>query len=63
MRKLRLELDSFEIDSFTTASAGGGGIGTVAAREAQPTLKTFCGSTWLESNPTCCPCTPRHEEF
>ncbi|HEX6747203.1 MAG TPA: hypothetical protein VF092_07870 [Longimicrobium sp.] len=61
MRKLKLDLDALAIDSFSTADAVAG-HGTVAGREMQPTIKTFCGSTWLESNPTCCPCTPRYEE-
>ena len=62
MRKLKLDLEALAIDSFSTAPEAAGILGTVAARELQPTLKTVCGSTLLESNPTCCPCTPRYEE-
>jgi hypothetical protein len=61
MRKLKLDLDALAVDSFRTFGAPAW-RGTVGSRELQPTLKTFCGSTWLETNPTCCPCTPRHEE-
>jgi hypothetical protein len=61
MKKLKLDLCALAVDTFVTFAVAGGS-GTVAAREAQPTLKTFCGSTWLESNPTCCPCTPRYPE-
>jgi hypothetical protein len=57
MDKLKLDLDALAVESFATFPAAGW-RGTVAGRELQPTLKTFCGSTWLETNPTCCPCTP-----
>lgn len=62
MTKLTLDLDALAVDSFATGDAGDG-RGTVAGHGLQPTLKTICGSTWLESNPTCCPCTPRHQEI
>jgi hypothetical protein len=62
MKKLRLDLDAIAVESFSTLHTAGG-RSTVAGHAAQPTLKTFCGSTWLESNPTCCPCTPRHQEL
>ncbi|HSU13472.1 hypothetical protein [Longimicrobium sp.] len=61
MKKLKLDLDALSVDSFTAFGVAAG-AGTVAGRELQPTLKTVCGSTWLESNPTCCPCTPRYPE-
>ena len=62
MKKLALELETLAVESFSTGD-GAGARGTVAAHGLRPTLETICGSTWLESNPTCCPCTPRHQEI
>lgn len=61
MKKRKLDVDALAVDSFT-AGERAGPAGTIGGNQAQPTLKTFCGSTWLESNPTCCPCTPRNLE-
>ncbi|HET7462363.1 MAG TPA: hypothetical protein VFJ82_14005 [Longimicrobium sp.] len=61
MKKLKLDVDALAVESFTAAERPGV-LGTIGGNQAQPTIKTFCGSTWLESNPTCCPCTPRDAE-
>ncbi|HEX8692104.1 MAG TPA: hypothetical protein VF746_06785 [Longimicrobium sp.] len=61
MKKLKLDLDGLAVDSFATL-AGTAHRGTVDGREPRPTLETICGSTWLVSNPTCRPCTPRYQE-
>ncbi|HEU4559355.1 MAG TPA: hypothetical protein VFS20_15970 [Longimicrobium sp.] len=62
MKKLALDLDTLSVESFATGNAADA-RGTVAAHWLRPTLKTICDSTLLASNPTCCPCTPRHLEI
>lgn len=62
MKKLALDLDTLSVDSFATGDAADA-RGTVAAHGLRPTLNTICDRTLLVSNPTCCPCTPRHLEI
>ena len=55
MKKLTLQVEDLEIDSFATDDATQNERGTVHGRE--DSLKVICVST-LKTDMTCCPCTP-----
>ena len=62
MKKLKLDLDSLAVDTFSTQPRAAEARGTVRGREWSPSLfYPQCNSNNLVclTYPTGCPCTPR----
>jgi hypothetical protein len=54
MRKLKLDADSLQVESFEPYAAGGRPAGTVRANEVTPGCTADCGVTFFED--TCAGC-------